>query len=77
MKQFWLRWDQNPPKPFFSKGRPSTSRFVRGGRYCPELLSNLVYGRPESSGFPAHLSLVNPIDELHVGDHAGQMTEAA
>ena len=42
-----------------------------------ELLSNLVYGRPESSGFPAHLSLVNPIDELHVGNHAGQMTEAA
>ena len=42
-----------------------------------ELLSNLVYGRPESSGFPAHLSLVNPIDELHVGDHVGQMTEAA
>ena len=42
-----------------------------------ELLSNLVYGRPESSGFPAHLSLVNPIDELHVGNHVGQMTEAA
>ena len=42
-----------------------------------ELLSNLVYGRPESSGFPAHLSFVNPIDELHVGDHTGQMTEAA
>ena len=42
-----------------------------------ELLSNLVYGRPESSGFPARLSLVNPIDELHVGDHASQMTEAA
>ena len=42
-----------------------------------ELLSNLVYGHPESSGLPARLSLVNPIDELHVGDHAGQMTEAA
>ena len=33
----------------------------------PELLSNLVYDRRESSGSPARLSFVYPIDELHIG----------
>ena len=42
-----------------------------------ELLSNLVYGRRESSGLPARFSFVHPIDEPHVGEHVGQLTEAA
>jgi len=32
-----------------------------------ELLSNLVYGRTESSGFPADFSFVDPVDEFHIG----------
>ena len=42
-----------------------------------ELWSNLVYGRPESSGPPARFFFVHTIDEPHVGDHVCQMTEAA
>ena len=46
-------------------------------RFLTELLSNLVYGRRESSGLPARFSFVHPIDEPHVGEHVGQMSEAA
>ena len=45
-----------------------------------ELLSNLVYGRAESSGFPAvlrHLSFINAINEPDIGDNVGELTEAA
>lgn len=42
-----------------------------------ELLSNLVYGHPESSGPPARFFVVHSIDEPLVGDHVRQMTEAA
>ena len=42
-----------------------------------ELLSNVVYGRPELGGLPAGFFLVHPVDEPHVGDHVRQMTQAA
>ena len=42
-----------------------------------ELLSILVYGRPESSGFPADFTLIDSIDVLHVGDDIRQVTKPA
>ena len=42
-----------------------------------ELRPNLVYGRPEFSGPPARFFVVHSIDEPHVGNYLGQMTEAA
>ena len=44
----------------------------------PEPLSNhLVYGWPESSGFPADLSFINAIDEPDIGDDVVELSEAA
>ena len=42
-----------------------------------ELLSNLVYGGAESSGFPADFSFINAIDEPDIEDDVGELTEAA
>ena len=51
------------------------------GLYClshgRELLSNVVYGRPDSGGLPARFFLLHPVDEPHVGNHVGQMAESA
>ena len=55
----------------------SVSSNIRQLREHMELLSNLVYGRPESGGLPARFFFLHPIGEPHVGDHVGQMTEAA
>ena len=49
----------------------------KGNVDSDELLSNVVYGRPEFSGPPARFFFFHSVDEPHVGDHVGQMTEAA
>ena len=46
-------------------------------RYQPvnlkeELLSNLVYGRAESGGFPSYFPFIDAIDELHLGDEVSR-----
>jgi hypothetical protein len=47
------------------------------GSALHELLSSLVYGSNDSSGFPADLSLIDSVDELHTGDNVGKLTKAA
>ena len=42
-----------------------------------ELLSNLVYGRLMSGGFPVEFTFINSVDELHVVDDVGELSEAA
>ena len=58
--------------------RPDTASRPRRRQAHPrELLSNVVYGRPEFSGLPAGFFFVHAIDEPRVGDHVRQMTQAA
>ena len=40
-----------------------------------ELLSNLVYGRAESGGFPTGLAFIKAIDELHLRDQVSELSE--
>ena len=42
-----------------------------------ELLSRVVSGASGSSGFPADLSLIDSIGELHTGDDVGELAEGA
>ncbi len=41
----------------------------------PELLSIVVYGGPESGGFPSDLPFIDAIDELHFGDEVSELIE--
>lgn len=42
-----------------------------------ELLSILVYGVDDSSGFPADVSLIDSMNKLHTGDDIRELSEAA
>ncbi len=58
-----------------SRGRVTANWSVYG--LSDELLSNVVYGRPEFGGLPAGFFLVHPVDEPHVGNHVRHMTQTA
>ena len=61
-----------------SPGRAGGRRPSQSWRACiEELLSILVYGHPESGGLPADCSLVDSVDEFHVGHDIRQVTKPA